>query len=92
MEGTHGQQKAWEDFGQRVELSARIREILLNYPEVRSAAVDPTRVFHGSAAWQLGAAPCHLDVLSSSLAACGRQLQACVHSLFYVVGMWACGA
>lgn len=24
---------AWEDFGQRVELSARIREILLNYPE-----------------------------------------------------------
>lgn len=24
---------AWEDFGQKIELSARIREILLNYPE-----------------------------------------------------------
>ena len=24
---------AWHDFGQRVDLTARIREILLNYPE-----------------------------------------------------------
>ena len=25
--------QAWHDFGQRVDLTARIREVLLNYPE-----------------------------------------------------------
>ena len=30
---------AWEDFGQKVDLAARLREILLNYPEVRLALV-----------------------------------------------------
>jgi len=24
---------AWDDFGQKVDLTARLREILLNYPE-----------------------------------------------------------
>ncbi len=28
-----GPEEAWQDFGQRVDLTARIREILLNYPE-----------------------------------------------------------
>ena len=28
MDGGH-----WEDFGQKVDLTARIREILINYPE-----------------------------------------------------------
>ena len=25
--------EAWDDFGQKVDLTARLREILLNYPE-----------------------------------------------------------
>jgi hypothetical protein len=26
-------QEPWQDFGQKIDLTARIREILLNYPE-----------------------------------------------------------
>lgn len=31
--GPTGGEEEWEDFGQQVSLTARIREILLNYPE-----------------------------------------------------------
>ena len=31
---------AWSDFGQKVDLTARLREILLNYPEGTSILKD----------------------------------------------------
>lgn len=34
----------WEDFGQRVDLTARIREILLNYPEGTSILKEMIQV------------------------------------------------
>lgn len=35
---------AWVDFGQRVDLTARIREILLNYPEGTSILKELVQV------------------------------------------------
>lgn len=31
--GVQGSQEDWEDFGQKVDLTQRIREVLQNYPE-----------------------------------------------------------
>lgn len=31
--GDEGDASLWDDFGQKVDLTARLREILLNYPE-----------------------------------------------------------
>ncbi len=36
--------EAWQDFGQKVDLTARIREILLNYPEGTSILKELVQV------------------------------------------------
>jgi hypothetical protein len=36
--------EAWTDFGQRVDLTARIREILINYPEGTSILKELVQV------------------------------------------------
>ena len=33
VEGGGADENVWSDFGQQVDLTARLREILLNYPE-----------------------------------------------------------
>lgn len=36
--------EAWQDFGQKVDLTARIREILINYPEGTSILKELVQV------------------------------------------------
>ena len=38
----------WQDFGQKVDLTARIREILINYPEGTSILKELVQVCMGS--------------------------------------------
>lgn len=42
-----GPEEAWQDFGQRVDLTARIREILLNYPEGSTILKEIVQVHRG---------------------------------------------
>lgn len=37
-------ERAWQDFGQKVDLTARLREILINYPEGTSILKELVQV------------------------------------------------
>lgn len=65
---------AWSDFGQRVDLTARLREILINYPEGTSILKE--MVQNAGASWGLrhgwppdphAIQPCHHDRLMVDL-------------------------